>query len=123
MNILIASSGRGGLIATLIVGAFASSVGATFAADENLGSSSQIVKFADLNITTPPGAAVLYGRIQAAAVSTCSFFVFQSDAAETRCINDAIAKAVTKVNEPALFAVYNAKNKTLKPMALMSQSR
>ena len=123
MNTLIATTGLRGLIATAIVGALASSFSAVSAAEINLNSSSQIVKFADLNITRPPGAAVLYARIRAAAKSLCSYYVFQSDAAESKCINDAIANAVTKVNEPALFAVYNAKNKTPLPTALVSQSR
>jgi hypothetical protein len=67
--------------------------------------------------------AALYARIQLAAQSVCSFYVFKSDAAENGCINDAIASAVSKVNQPALFAVYNAKNKTPLPTALVSQSR
>jgi UrcA family protein len=123
MNTLIAITGLRGLIATAIFGALASSYSAVFAADLDPNSPSQIVKFADLNISNPPGAALLYARIQAAAQSVCSYYVFESDAAETRCINGSIANAVTKVNQPALFAVYNAKNKTPLPTALVSQSR
>jgi len=123
MNTLIATTGLRRLIATAIVGALASSFGTVSAADVRLDSRSQIVKFADLNISNPPGAATLYARIRAAAESVCSYYVFTSDGAEKRCINNAIANAVTKVNEPALFAVYNAKNKPRLPAALVSQRR
>jgi UrcA family protein len=123
MNTFIATTGLRGLIATAMLGALASSFSAVSAADINPKSTSQTVKFADLNISNPLGAAALYARIQLAAQSVCSFYVFKSDAAENGCINDAIASAVSKVNQPALFAVYNAKNKTPLPTALVSQSR
>lgn len=123
MNTLIATTDLRRLIATAIVGAFAPSFSTVLAADVGLDPSSQIVKFADLNISKPAGAAALYGRIRAAAESVCSYYVFKSDEAENRCINGAITNAVTKVNEPALFAVYNAKNKTPLPAALVSQRR
>jgi hypothetical protein len=66
---------------------------------------------------------VLYARINAAAESACSFYWFTSDADQNRCVHDAIANAVMKVNQPALFAVYNAKNKTSLPTTLLSQGR
>ncbi|MFL6602607.1 MAG: UrcA family protein [Steroidobacteraceae bacterium] len=122
MNTLTTSTGLRGLISTAIIGALASSFGAVCAADSSTGRDSQAVKFADLNIATKAGAVVLYARIRAAAESLCSYYVFQSDAAEDRCVHDAITNAVTKVNQPALFAVYNTKNKTPLPNALVSQS-
>jgi UrcA family protein len=80
------------------------------------------VKYADLNIASPSGALVLYERIRAAAQSACSYFWFKTDADEARCVQHTIAKAVTKVNEPALSAVYDAKYKPSAPSALVSQS-
>ena len=98
-------------------------VGFSFAVSAaKAGSVSLTVKFADLNISKPTGAAVLYARIDAAAKNACSFYWFKSDADEERCVHDAIANAVMKVNQPALFVVYNAKNKTQLP-TLVSQSR
>lgn len=123
MNTFIATTGLRGLIATAMLGALAATFSAVSAADINSKSSSQTVKFADLNISSPPGAAVLYARIQSAAHSVCSFYIFKSDAAQNGCINNAIASAVTKINQPALIVVYNAKNKTPLPTALVSQSR
>jgi len=123
MNTMTPSSGPRGLIATAILGALASSVSAVSAADAGTEPVSLTVKFADLNVSQPRGAAVLYGRINVAAENACSFYWFKSDADEERCVHDAIANAVMKVNQPALFVVYNAKNKTQLPTTLVSQSR
>jgi UrcA family protein len=121
MNISTASTGLRGLIATAIFGALASSFSAVSAADPS--SVSVTVKSADLNISTPSGALTLYNRIRAAAENVCSYYWFETDAAEARCVNDAIANAVTKVNQPALSAVYNTKYKITVPSTLVSQSR
>jgi UrcA family protein len=123
MNTITPSSNLGGLIAAAIFGALASSVSAVSAADAGTEPVSLTVKFADLDISKPPGAAVLYARVSAAAESACSFYWFKSDADQYRCVHGAIANAVTKVNQPELFAVYNAKNKAPLPTALVSQSR
>jgi UrcA family protein len=65
---------------------------------------SKVVKFNDLDITTPDGAKVLYKRIRAAARDVC-------DASDTDpvlrgavkvCIDKAIDKAVKDVNAPML---------------------
>lgn len=123
MNTLTTSTGLRGLIATAIFGALASSFSAVSAADASSEPTRLIVKFADLNISSPAGALTLYERIRAAAQGACSYYWFKTDADEARCVHDAIANTVTKVNRPALFAVYNAKNKTPLPTALVSQSR
>ena len=122
MNTLTASPGFRGVIATAICGALAAGFGTVSAADGR-PPASEIVKFADLNISKAAGAAVLYDRIRAAAQGVCSYYVFESDAAQNRCLHDAIANAVVKVNQPALFAVYNVKNKPPLPNTLVSQSR
>jgi UrcA family protein len=101
-------------------GTLAVSLSAVSAADPN-SSASINVKYADLNITSPAGAATLYERIRAAAVGACNFFWFKTDADEARCVQQTIANAVTKVNQPALSAVYNAKYKTSAPSTLVSQ--
>jgi UrcA family protein len=97
------------------------SFSALSAADPN--SASVNVKFADLNISSPAGARALYDRLRAAAQGACSYYWFATDADEARCVHDAIANAVTKVNQPALSAVYTAKYKTSVPSTLVSQSR
>jgi len=103
----------GVMTSAIMAGAFAASL-CVSAAGADTQSVSRIVKYADLEISSPAGAAELYHRIDAAAATVCSYFWFRSAAAEARCINDAIANAVADVNEPALFAVYNLKNAKLR---------
>ena len=121
MNTLTPSTGLRGLIATAIFGALASSFCSVSAADPS--SASITVKYADLDIANPSGALVLYERIRAAAQSACNYFWFKTDADEARCVQNTIANAVTKVDQPALSAVYNAKNKTPQPITIVSQSQ
>jgi UrcA family protein len=121
MNTSTPSTGLRGLIATAIFGALASSFSSVSAADPHPVSIT--VKYADLNIASPSGALVLYERIRAAAQAACSYYWFKTDADEDRCVHNTIANAVTKVNEPALSAVYDAKYKTSAPSPLVSLSR
>ena len=121
MNTSSPSTGLRGLIATAIFGALASSFSAVSAADPS-SAASVTVKYADLNIASPHGAAVLYTRIQAAAQAACAYFWFKTDADEARCVHNTIANAVTKVNQPALSAIFDAKFKTSAPSTLVSQS-
>jgi UrcA family protein len=121
MKTSTAFTGLRGLTAAAIFGALAASFSAVSAADPS--SVSIGVKFADLNIAKPSGAFVLYNRIQAAAKGACSYYWFEKDADEARCVRDAIANAVTKINQPELSAVYNTKYKTSAPNRLLSQSR
>jgi UrcA family protein len=120
MNSSSRFTSRRGLIAAAIFGALASSFSVVSAADPS--SASINVKYADLNVASPSGALVLYERIRAAARSACNYFWFKTDADEARCVQQTIANAVTKVNQPALSAVYNAKYKTSAPSTLVSQS-
>jgi len=120
MNTSTPSTGLRGLIATAIFGALALSFSAVSAADPS--SASITVKYADLDLASPSGARVLYERIRAAAQSACNYFWFKTDADEARCLQNTIAKAVTKVNQPPLTAVYNAKYKISAPSTLVSQS-
>ena len=121
MNASTAAIGLHGLIATAIFAALALSFSAVSAADPS--SAGIIVKYADLNMASPSGARVLYERIRAAAQSACNYFWFKTDADEARCLQNTIANAVAKVNQPALSVVYNAKYKISPPNPLVSQSR
>ena len=120
MNTSFPSTGLRALIAAAIVGALASSFGTVSAADH--ASAGVTVKYADLNMASASGAIVLYERIRAAAQSACNYFWFKTDADEARCVQHTIADAVTKVDQPALSAVYNAKYKISTPSSLVSQS-
>lgn len=108
------------LIGTLCVGFAVPSL-----ADDGTDMQKATVKFGDLNISTPEGAAALYGRIRAAARSVCG--EEQDDlwgrARAESCVHKAIADAVSKVNQPALFIVYNEHYKPPLSTALLSQTR
>ena len=119
MNPSTPCNGLRGLVAAAIFVFLAPSLSS--AADPS--SASRTVRFADLNITNPSGAHVLYMRILAAAQVVCSYHSFATDAEKAGCVRDAIADAVAKIDQPALSAVYNAKNKTPAPSRLVSQSR
>lgn len=123
MNTLSPSTGLRAFIAAATFAALASTLSAVSAADPSSSSASITVTYADLNVASPSGARVLYERIRAAAQGACNYFWFKTDADEARCLQNTIARAVTKVNQPALTAVYNAKYKISAPSTLVSQSR
>jgi UrcA family protein len=115
MNTMTPSLRLRGLIATAIVGALASSFTTVCAAADGTNPPSVIVEYGDLNLSNSQGAATLYGRIAAAANAVCRPFDIDSRdlaarAERTACVHKAITDAVTKVGQPELFAVYNAKN-------------
>lgn len=69
---------------------------------------SRKVSYADLDVSTPAGAKVLYGRIQSAAKQVCQYNGFQTLGTlqmVNRCIDSAIDKAVKDVGSPALSAL------------------
>ncbi|MGH8291587.1 MAG: UrcA family protein [Steroidobacteraceae bacterium] len=117
MNTLITSTNLPRLIIPAILGALALSCGAvSSAADTSMPR--VVVKFGDLNLSNPEGAAALYGRIAYAADVVCDSFsvdIRDHDTQDqvTGCVRKAIADAVNKVDRPELFAVYNGKNHRL----------
>ena len=115
------SSGLRGYIALVIFAVLGLGLGVGAAAGPS--AESRTVKFSDLDMANPSAAHVLYRRIRAAAQVVCSYYFFATDTDKARCVRDATADAVTKINQPALSAVYNATNKTSVPSRLVSQSR
>ena len=101
------------LITTAIFGALVLGCGAVSVAADNSDVPQAVVKFGDLNLSNPRGAATLYNRITAAAHTVCTPFESRDLAARARlavCVHKAITDAVTKVGQPELFAIYDAKN-------------
>jgi len=86
----------------------------------------QRVSFKDLNLNSPEGAAVLYGRIKKAAYEVCgqwdNFNLSQLHAVE-HCINDAVSRAVAQVNSPMLTNLYNTKTGRTDKKITLAQSR
>jgi UrcA family protein len=120
MNPSTTSTGLRGLIASAIFGFLGLGLCVVAAADP--GDESRTVKFADLNISNPSGAHVLYRRIRAAAQVVCSYYFFATDTDKARCVRDATADAVTRINQAALSAAYKANSRASLPAGLVSQS-
>ena len=83
-----------------------------------------LVKYGDLNVSSTAGAAALYVRIHAAAEQVCRPFDSRElsiKRLKEACMRSAIADAVIKVDQPALFSVYNAKTRASKPIMLVAR--
>jgi UrcA family protein len=114
-----------GRAVTAIFGILTLSFGIASFADDGNDVRKVTVKFADLNVSTPEGAATLYSRIRTAAKTVCAptgYELFPSSGVND-CIQKAIAGAVTKVNQTSLYAVYNEHYRKPLPKTLLSQSR
>jgi UrcA family protein len=111
------------MTATLLFSALVLSFAAMCQAGDSTGAFESTVNYADLNVSSPSGAAALYARISVAASGVCRTLDGRDLASKThfnRCVYKAIADAVTKVDQPALYSIYNAKNSTQKPIMLAS---
>lgn len=123
MNTTKTSTRLRGLIATATLTALASSFTVVSAAADSTDAPTLVVKYGDLNVSSPRGAAALYNRIAAAANEVCNSFSIDSrnlvaQARLNACVHKAIRDAVTKVGQPELFAIYNAKNSQPLPMTV-----
>jgi UrcA family protein len=97
------------VIASLLIGAVAT-LGALSATADGLDEPPQsTVKFGDLNISSPEGAAALYARIKSAAVAVCPR-IDEHDLGQRSelkaCVDHAVSTAVIRVNAPELSALY-----------------
>jgi UrcA family protein len=109
------------LAAGAIFSALAVSFPAVSSADEPDSPPKAIVKYADLDPSSGPGAAVLYGRIYRAAEDVCSRMYSSSESYrrhKTTCLRGVIATAVVHVDEPALSALFTSKFATSPPVVL-----
>ena len=100
------------LAATVLSFAVVQVTGVAVAADLSDEPAKQVVGYADLDLTHAAGAAILYGRIQAAARDVCAPFGPQSLATivrDRRCADEAVARAIGDVNAPALTDYYTAR--------------
>ena len=115
-----------GMIVAAILTSLISSFSAVCNAADPTDVRTTIVKYADLDLSTPQGAASLYNRIRFASETVCSPSGQGDLAAMTRsqkCVKEAIAGAVAKVNQPALSAVYAAKYGVLQPAKILTADR
>ena len=69
----------------------------------------KVVSYADLNVSSEPGAQILYGRLRMAATQVCATFRGASLREKPNwreCFNQALARAVGKIDEPELTAYH-----------------
>ncbi len=123
MNTTTQSTNLHRMTVTVLFSALVLSFTAMCRAGDATGANQTMVKYADLNVSSPAGAAALYARISVAANGVCETLDGRGLASKThfgRCVHKAISEAVTKVDQPALYSVYNAKNSAPKPIMLAS---
>jgi UrcA family protein len=85
-----------------------------------------LVKYADLDLSTSQGATALYNRIHFAAEGVCAGYFHDDLVARSSwklCMQEAIEGAVTKVNRPALSAVYATKYGVQQPANILTADR
>ena len=120
MNTITSKSLRA-LAASAILTALAVNLAGLASAAEADSIPQVTVKYADLNPSSPPGAAALYGRITHAAEEVCSRMYISTEAYRQHknlCLQKLIADAVMKVNEPALSAVFASRYGVSAPVVL-----
>jgi UrcA family protein len=76
------------------------------------GEREAVVKYGDLNLSSPEGVSALYKRLHTAAVQVCDNDspYLEKKAAAKACIADSMERAIARVNSPALTA-YAAKKR------------
>lgn len=121
MNPSNTSAGLSALVALGLSVLLASNPSIGSAADPS--PATRTVKYADLNISNPADAHVLYMRILAAAQVVCSYVPFATDGDKARCVHEVTTDAVTRIGQPELSAVHDGKNKTPASSSLVSQRR
>jgi UrcA family protein len=123
MTIISTSSSLRAAVASAALGAFTSSLMAVCTAAET-DTPQTTVKYADLDLSNPAGAVALYARIQQAARQVCSPLDgrdLTSKMQMASCVHKAIARAVAKVDQPALFDAYNARNGRSTPIIVATR--
>jgi UrcA family protein len=62
-----------------------------------------IVKYSDLDLTLTSGIVELYRRLEQAARLVCTAVTAETGAAPSAvCVSDALARAISEINEPGL---------------------
>ena len=129
MKTSITSANSCRLITVALFAALAMSCGAVSIADDDTHVPHSVVKFGDLTPASPQGAASLYRRIVAAAYEVCRSFDRDSRdnsalAQRDACVHEATARAVTRVGQPELIAIYNENHREHLPVAVaVAQTR
>jgi UrcA family protein len=85
----------------------------------------KVVRFKDLNLNSPEGVAVLYGRIKSAAYDVCAS-PDRYDLSQFKlqiCVKDAVSRAIVQVDNPLLTSLHESKTgKTDKKVTTLAQA-
>jgi UrcA family protein len=96
------------ILAATILAVLTCNIAAVSFASDSFDDLQVKVKFADLDISSASGAAVLYMRIQGAAEAVCRQLK-NPDLYYRRlflaCVRKAISKAIDEVNQPVLYTI------------------
>jgi UrcA family protein len=114
MNAMMSASSFGRVVGLSLIGFFAGGAASSAVAAEFTGVPSAHVRYGDLNLETATGLNTLYKRIVVAAYEVCQPFGHDGNdnadpLAVQQCREKIIAAAVTKIDKPALYAVYHAR--------------
>jgi UrcA family protein len=105
------------LVSFALAGVFASPLSALASMISKLDEPvSRVVRYGDLDLSRDSGVATLYSRINSAARAVCEpLDVMMLRVLRERfdCRQDAIARAVSEVNSPALTSYHLAKTKAI----------
>ena len=106
-NTAVAATALGLALALSVPGAAAPLAGS------KVTTRTEVVKYSDLNLATPTGAAMLYSRIKTAATRVCRGIIPAMDAharfERTTCVRDLTETAVKDVNRPSLTALHEGR--------------
>jgi UrcA family protein len=98
----------------ICAGVSAVGVGAASAATSEGDVPAVTLKYDPMSLTTDRGARVLYKRLKNAAIQVCPEYASTGpfiSAAVQQCRDQALARAVLKINDPRLVAVHQASAK------------
>lgn len=116
------------LIVSAVLGVLSFGCAAVNLAADNDEVPSATVRFSDIDISSPEGAAALYSRIAAAADEVCKSSDTDSRAlpdqgAMITCVHLTVRNAVARLKQPRLSAIYNSKHVDALPSPITVANR
>jgi len=104
----------------LLLSFLAATASSLATADALVNVKSEVVRYDDIRLISPVGAAVLYARLHSAAVRACGGPISGPTqlAREQRynaCTQEAVRKAVDEVNHPILTQYYASRHSVIVP--------
>jgi UrcA family protein len=104
----------------LLLSCLAATASSLATADALVNVKSEVVRYDDIRLISPVGAAVLFGRLRTAALLACGGPIngppqLARQQRTDACVRDAVAKAVNDVNHPVLTQYYETRRNAVVP--------